>query len=336
MSKVLSVSVAAYNVQHFIRQNLDSFVESGVLEDVEILVTDDGSRDETPAIVAEYEAKFPGSIRLIRQENQGPGSTVRSGVRHAGGKYFRMVDGDDWVDPRAFAELVALLKETEADMVLCAYTKVDEKTGEKAPVPLNLPAGVECQTEVPFASVARELLLTMHQTVYKTSLMKRIGEQILNGFYTDMQYLLLPIPDVQTVLYFPGFVYQYRVALDGQSMSYPSMQKNIAQHEAMLNSIIALAEGYGQKENKNAETEAFLLRHAAFLCGTQMGILLSFRPDRAAKEAFYRFYENLKTQHPAVFRLFSELKTAKVLRLPLFYTTVSRLHRRKIGMKDKA
>ena len=58
-----------------------------------MLVTDDGSKDQTREIVAEYEKKYPGSFKLIAQKNAGPGSTVNSGLAHATGKYFRMVDG---------------------------------------------------------------------------------------------------------------------------------------------------------------------------------------------------------------------------------------------------
>ncbi len=83
MEKILSVSVAAYNVQEFIRTNLDSFVNSEVREDIEVLVTDDGSKDETPNIVSEYETKYPGVVKLIKQKNAGPGSTVNSGINHA-------------------------------------------------------------------------------------------------------------------------------------------------------------------------------------------------------------------------------------------------------------
>ena len=117
MQKVLSVSVAAYNVEKFIEQCLDSCMEfkaavdSGVVitakrggrvEHVEadkiVIVTDDGSKDRTSEIVSAYEKKYPGTFRLISQKNAGPGSTVNSGIKHATGKYFRMVDGDDWVN----------------------------------------------------------------------------------------------------------------------------------------------------------------------------------------------------------------------------------------------
>ena len=67
MGKILSVSVAAYNLESMIRQCLDSFLDKDVLDRVEVLVTDDGSTDHTREIVAEYETKYPGSFKLIAQ-----------------------------------------------------------------------------------------------------------------------------------------------------------------------------------------------------------------------------------------------------------------------------
>lgn len=57
--KTLSISVAAYNMEKLIRQNLDSFVNSSVCDDIEVLVVNDGSKDGTAQIAAEYEAKYP-------------------------------------------------------------------------------------------------------------------------------------------------------------------------------------------------------------------------------------------------------------------------------------
>ncbi len=330
--KTLSVSVAAYNMAALIPQCLDSFVRSGALKDVEILVTDDGSGDETPEIVKRYVKKHPDSIRLIMQENQGPGSTVRSGAAHATGKYFRMVDSDDWVDPKAFAELVRRLKETDADLVCCSFTKFDDKTGKTEPCPVRLPKGAGWGKPVPFSSVASELDLFMHNAVYKTEIFRPAAPRILNGFYTDMLYLLLPIPEVKTVEFFEPSVYQYRVSLEGQSMSYPSMQKHVRQHRAMLARVIELYESYAARPGADENVSAFLLRRAAYLCGTQMGIDLSFPPDEAAKREFYRYYDDLKENHPAVFAEFSNFRTAKLLRFRGLYGAVSRLHRKKIGV----
>lgn len=87
MQKVLSISVAAYNVEKFIEQCLDSFVDPAILDRVEVLVTDDGSKDRTPEIVSAYE-KISRNIPFDLTKNAGPGSTVNSGIKHATGNIF--------------------------------------------------------------------------------------------------------------------------------------------------------------------------------------------------------------------------------------------------------
>ena len=73
MQKVLSVSVAAYNVENFIVQCLDSFVDTEILDQIEVLVTDDGSTDSTREIVKKYQEQYPQTFRLFyRQQRTGP------------------------------------------------------------------------------------------------------------------------------------------------------------------------------------------------------------------------------------------------------------------------
>lgn len=62
MQKVLSVSVAAYNVENFIVQCLDSFVDTEILDQIEVLVTDDGSTDSTREIVKKYQEQYPADL----------------------------------------------------------------------------------------------------------------------------------------------------------------------------------------------------------------------------------------------------------------------------------
>ena len=96
--KVLTISIAAYNLSERIDQCLASFASSKFIDDIELIVTNDGSKDDTAKKVEKWVERYPNSIRLINKKNEGAGSTVNSGILHAAGKYFKMVDGDDWVE----------------------------------------------------------------------------------------------------------------------------------------------------------------------------------------------------------------------------------------------
>lgn len=325
--KTLSISVAAYNMEKLLHQNLDSFVNSAVRDDIEVLVINDGSKDSTPDIAAEYERKYPGTVRLINQENAGPGSTVNRGIENATGKYFRMVDADDWVD-NGIEALVNALKSADADMVVTNYTCVDDKTGEKSFVKIN---GLRDGVTEDFESVCGGLSLEMHAVTFKTELLQKNGIRLFNGFYTDIQYLLFPVPYVKTVLYLDCNVYMYRVSLSGQSMAIPSLQRNIGMHDDMLFSVVKLYNSVKADMPAHAE---YILGKLVYISGSQLGTLLSFEPNGENRKRLFGYISRLKESCPEAYARFSRYKTARVLRLGagLLYPVVSRLHRKRLGI----
>ena len=114
--KVLSVVIPAYNAEKYIRTALDSFCIDEFMDDFEVIVVNDGSTDKTGAVAQEYCVSFPGTFRLISKTNGGHGSGINCGIKLARGRFFKVVDADDWVDKKAFANLIRYLREAEADV----------------------------------------------------------------------------------------------------------------------------------------------------------------------------------------------------------------------------
>ena len=83
---------------------------STILKDIEVLVVNDGSTDNSLTIAEEYAARFPDSYRVITKENGGHGDAVNSGLSSATGKYFKVVDSDDWLDPGELNKLLRKIK----------------------------------------------------------------------------------------------------------------------------------------------------------------------------------------------------------------------------------
>ena len=79
--KLLSIAIPCYNSQEYMRNCIESLLPGG--EEVEIIIVDDGSRDNTAAIADEYAAKYPGIVKAIHQENGGHGEAVNTGIRNA-------------------------------------------------------------------------------------------------------------------------------------------------------------------------------------------------------------------------------------------------------------
>lgn len=121
MEKILTVVVPTYNAEKYLRDNLESFEIPELMQDIEILIVNDGSTDHSLEIAREYAERYPDTYRVITKENGGHGSGINCGIEHALGTYFKVVDADDWVGKEAFVSLVRTLKTSDADVVYSGF-----------------------------------------------------------------------------------------------------------------------------------------------------------------------------------------------------------------------
>ena len=277
------------------------------------------------------EKKYPGSFKLIVQKNAGPGSTVNSGLAHATGKYFRMVDGDDWVNTNEMEAYLTYLEEHDTDMVCTSYCCVDHETGEKR---LEMLKTDMMDREIQFEQVAKDLFLAMHNVTYKTSILKENGIRLDNGFYTDLEYLLFPTPYIHTVAFLSQTIYMYRVSLSTQSMNIKSLQKNVQMHRNVLEHLLREYEAYHMSAHWNASIGSYYCKRIAATVGTQLSIYLSFKDTKTYKKITKAMVEELKREHDTVYREIMKLKTFQVLVYTGFssYGLVSSMHRKKLGL----
>ena len=134
----ISVLVPVYNVARFLPRCLDSLAAQS-MRDIEILLIDDGSTDDSAAICADYVAR-DGRFRLLRQENRGLSAVRNRHLEEARGEYLMFVDSDDWVAPD-FCEIPwRCVREQDADLVLFGFRRVTEE-GEPLPLKSSLPQG---------------------------------------------------------------------------------------------------------------------------------------------------------------------------------------------------
>ena len=130
--KLLSIAIPCYNSQSYMRKCVESLLPGG--DDVEIIIVNDGSKDETATIAEEYAVRYPSIVKTVHQENGGHGEAVNAGLRNATGLYFKVLDSDDWVDAEAYQSIIKNLKELVhsgemVDMFLSNF--VYEKEGKK-------------------------------------------------------------------------------------------------------------------------------------------------------------------------------------------------------------
>ena len=119
MPKV-SIIVPVYNVEGYIRKCLDSLINQ-TLDDIEIIVVDDGSTDESINIIQEYENTYPDKIRYFKKENGGVATARNFGISHATGEYIAFLDSDDYVELDIYEKMYKKAKQENSDLVECDF-----------------------------------------------------------------------------------------------------------------------------------------------------------------------------------------------------------------------
>lgn len=237
MDKLLTISIAAYNVEKYLEKLMQSLIDSHALDKLEILIINDGSSDHTGAFSDHYHSKYPNSVFHIDKENGGHGSTINKGIELATGKYFKVIDGDDWVDSGALADTLTYLTDCESDLVITDFTKHYLVSGtQKLHSYDNISPFMEHNFDEICPSISN---IPMHAIIYKTEVLKKANIHIdEHSFYVDSQYALYPLHMIKTITYLPYSVYCHRLEREGQSMDPESLRRNVRQHETVTKNIL--------------------------------------------------------------------------------------------------
>ena len=168
MEKLLTIVVPAYNVEKYIKNCLDSFIDLSVLRSLEILIVDDGSTDSTASLAHTYEQKYPYSFKVLSKENGGHGSTINYAIPRATGKYFKVVDGDDWLDKSLLPQFVQLLKPTHSDVISNDFNLVDDRTKKVTKRSKAVSNSYHYNREWGIAEAVMDPLITIHSMTIRT------------------------------------------------------------------------------------------------------------------------------------------------------------------------
>ena len=296
--KILTISVAAYNVEKYLDQLMESVLSSSRADDVEILVIDDGSKDRTAEITKQYEEKYPDVVRLVSKPNGGHGSTINRGIIEAKGKYFRALDGDDWVDTDGFTKLIENLEYEDSDVVLTNYIDCYENGVRTIKKFDKLTDGNVYSIGEIYKSGS---WMRYHTVIYKTSILQ---EQKItldeHCFYVDSEFMLFPIPYVQTIKFYDIEVYCYRLGLSGQSVSMESRQKHSADSYKVSHTL--LDDFYLSIKGSLDEGKAAYIKHgvASHLIW-HFKTILTYKPSRDHKRELIEFDEYIKDKAPEIY-----------------------------------
>ena len=265
--KYISFAIPCYNSEAYMAQAIESILPGG--EDVEILIVNDGSKDRTAEIGKEYEEKYPGIVKLINKENGGHGDAVNAGLSHASGKYFKVVDSDDWVDRISLMKILNVLKnfeeeEQEVDMLIANY--VYEKVGMEHKKVIRydnvLPENQILKwDEIGQFRIGQYIL--MHSVIYRTDMLKLCQLTLpKHTFYVDNIYVYYPLPHVRTLYYMNVDFYRYFIGREDQSVNEKVMISRIDQQIFVTKMMIDM---YELRRIQSKKLRKYMLNYLAIM-----------------------------------------------------------------------
>ena len=265
--KYISFAIPCYNSESYMGHAIESILKGG--EDVEIIIVNDGSKDRTSEIAKQYEKKYPTIVKAIDKENGGHGDAVNTGLKHATGLYFKVVDSDDWVDEGALEQILSVLhemveKQTLIDMLVSNY--VYEKVGAKHKKVIHyrnvMPQNrIITWKEMGHFRLAQYIL--MHSVIYRTELLRMCKLELpKHTFYVDNIYVYYPLPHVKTLYYLDVNFYRYFIGREDQSVNEKNMIKRIDQQIFVTKTMIDM---YSLRKIPNKQLRNYMTNYLAIM-----------------------------------------------------------------------
>ena len=265
--KYISFAIPCYNSQDYMAHAIESILPGG--EDVEIIIVNDGSRDDTSKIGHEYAEKYPGIVKVIDKENGGHGDAVNCGLANATGKYFKVVDSDDCVKEESLHRILQVLRNfeeegTEVDMFIANY--VYEKVGVENKKCIHY-RNVLPQDEIfhwsDIGHFHLDQYILMHSVIYRTELLLLCQLTLpKHTFYVDNIYVYYPLPHVRKLYYMDEDFYRYYIGREDQSVNEKVMIKRLDQQIFVTKKMIDM---YHMKEITNKKLKKYMINYLAIM-----------------------------------------------------------------------
>jgi glycosyltransferase involved in cell wall biosynthesis len=295
--KLLTVTVPCYNSQDYMKNCIDSLLPGA--DRVEIIIINDGSTDKTGEIADAYAAQYPDTVKVVHQENGGHGEGINQGIKHATGKYFKVVDSDDKMS-EDFIDFLDALEACDAeggvDLMVTNYYYVhsDSKGDRSIDYSSVLPKN-KIFTWSETKRFRMHQMLTIHSSTFRTELMKTWGEPLPKKvFYEDNLMVCKVLPRVEKMYYFPKDLYRYWIGRPDQSVQEKAMKERYT-HQILVTEKCFTS--FNFDDIKEPMLKKYL-KHELFM---MFGISIMFtRLNRSDESdaALERMWENCKNHSP--------------------------------------
>ena len=299
--KLITFTVPCYNSAAYMDHCVETLLTAG--EDAEIILVDDGSKDDTGKIADAYAEKYPTIVRVIHQENGGHGEGVNQGIRNATGVYFKVVDSDDWLDTDALQKVLAELRahlndEQPLDLMMAnyVYEHVADNTQNVVDYKGILPEGrVFTGKEIGKFPPSKNILI--HSVIYRTEMLRACQLELpKHTFYVDNIFVYQPLPFVKSMYYMDLDLYRYFIGRADQSVNESVMVKRVDQQLRVTRHMIDCQDLDALKGQK--KLRSYMLHYLSMMMAIS-DIFLLLDGSAAAKQKENELWAYLKAHTSA-------------------------------------
>ena len=314
--KLLTVAIPCYNSQDYMEKSIRSALTGG--DRVEVIVVDDGSKDNTLKIAKKYQEKFPDIVKVVHQENGGHGEAVNTGIKNATGLYFKVLDSDDCLGKKALAEVLDLLedmvsKDAGLDMLITnfMYDKQGVKHKKIMKYKKAMPVGrMFGWDELKFGTTQ---YLLMHSVIYRTKVLRECNMELpRHTFYVDNIYVFQPLPFVKNIYYLDVCLYKYFIGRDDQSVNENIMIKRLDQQYRVTRIMLDI---YNNSEINLPNIDAAMVHYFdMMMCVSSILSILEGSKERLDDKE--RLWKDLKETNPLLYKRVRTSILGRTMNLP--------------------
>ena len=310
--KYISFVVPCYNSEEYMEKCIESLLIGK--DDVEIIIIDDGGKDNTGKIADKYQKKYPNIVKAIHQENGGHGEGINVGLKHATGKYFKVVDSDDWLDEDAYKKLLKEIKHIDTDLVVCnyVYTYTDGRSDQVISF-----ANVYDEGKVLTWDDIHKFKVTqypsLHSMMYKKSVLDKSNIDLpKHVFYEDNLFIYLPLVNTKTIYYLDLDLYRYYIGRADQSVQESQMIKR-SSHQVLVSEKVCIAYDLTKIENK--KLRKLMTRECIFLM--TIGVVFSrLAFNKEGEKQYKELWKSVKEKNPKLYRRMRYFSMATFVSIP--------------------
>lgn len=282
----LSIIVPVYGVEKYIDKCLNSLVKQS-LKEIEIIVVNDGTKDNSQKIIDKYVKKYPDKIKSYIKENGGQGSARNYGLKKATGEYIGYVDSDDFVEKDMYKKLYNKAKENNYDIVVCGNYNVSEDYQNK-----NIDAFINnYNTDLENIFFGK---MAVWNKIYKRDiLIKNKLEFKEKVWYEDLAFTLKAIMNSNTFAFIDEPLYDYLIR-EGSTMNNSNVQRNLEILDA-FNDILSYIQ-HNKKEEYFSKIEFLAIDH--IYISAIVRVLKAEADDKVKRETINKLLDYMNKKFP--------------------------------------